>query len=76
MNGYREIGQQLADQLAEALRRSGLTQRELAARLGMTQSSVSQTLRGRYPDWRISTMVRMASGLGYRIRISLEKVDS
>lgn len=75
MIGYREVCKETTERLAEILRQSGRSQRELAESLGMTQSAISATLRGRYPDLRVSTLVRLATGLGYQVRIVMEKVE-
>lgn len=73
MKGYRQIGLEVVQQLEKIWKQSGMSQTELADMLGITQSVVSQTLRGRYPDWRISTIVRFASALGYEVEVTLKR---
>jgi hypothetical protein len=53
--------------LAELRRRSGLTQVELAGRIGMSQSDLSKLERR--PDVRLSSLRTYAAALGSRLRI-------
>src|SRR5436309_13312777 len=56
--------------LARALRSSGLTQSELAARLGKTKGFVSQILGGG-KNLTLRTLADVAGALGYRVQIQL-----
>lgn len=60
--------------LREARRKAGLTQRELAARAGTSQSAVARYERARsIPD--IETLQRLLEACGYELRWSLEPLD-
>ena len=64
---YKRIGpeMELAFTLAEARRKAGLTQAELAVRMGTSQAAVARIESGRSaPKW--STIERYARGVGAR----------
>jgi transcriptional regulator with XRE-family HTH domain len=54
---------ELIEQLARARRESGLSQTEIAARMGTTQSAVARLESGEL-DARLSTLERYAAALG------------
>jgi predicted transcriptional regulator len=64
---------ELIEQLARARRESGLSQTELAARMGTSQSAVARLESGEL-DARLSTLERYADALGravdWRVRPS------
>ena len=55
--------QELMDELAEVRRESGLSQTEIAARMGTSQSAVARLERGEL-DARLSTVERYAAAVG------------
>ena len=55
---------------------SGLTQAQLAERLGVQQPLISKLESGGTKDVKLSTLVRVATALGARIRITFEKDDT
>ena len=57
-------------QLAERRRQLGLTQRDVAERMGTTQSAVSDLEAGR-TDPRWSTVQRYAAAIGARVRVEV-----
>ena len=60
-----------------ALREAGgLTQAQLAERLGVQQPLISKLEGGGTTDVKLSTLVRVAAALGARIRITFEKGDA
>lgn len=60
--------------LREARRKAGLTQRDLAARAGTSQSAVARYERARsLPD--IDTLQRLLAICGYELRWKLEPLD-
>lgn len=63
MRSAQEIGRATLTALERLRRRRGLSQSQLGAISGMGQGDVSQTLRGRYPDWRLTTVFRLATAL-------------
>jgi predicted transcriptional regulator len=63
LEGLRARRQALLDQLVAARRESGLSQTELAARMGTSQSAVARLESGDL-DARLSTLERYAAALG------------
>jgi predicted transcriptional regulator len=67
---------ELLDELAQVRRERGLSQTEIAARMGTSQSAVARLERGEL-DARLSTVERYAAALGrsveWRIRAHEEK---
>jgi hypothetical protein len=59
--------------LAELRTRRGLTQVELAARVGMRQSDLSKAERRH--DWKLSTIARVLDGLGLRGRLVVDDAE-
>ncbi len=57
--------------LARALRSSGLTQSELAARLGKTKGFISQILGGG-KNLTLRTLADVAGALGFKVQIQLQ----
>lgn len=49
------------DKIKEICKERGLTQKELAAKIGVTDISLSKTLRGRYPQ--LQSLERIAKAL-------------
>jgi len=58
----------LAHELADARRRQGLTQRQLAERTGVNQSEISDIERGQ-ANPTFGTLQRLANGLGHRFAL-------
>jgi transcriptional regulator with XRE-family HTH domain len=69
-----ELCVRVADVLNLALDQSGKTQKELAERLGIGESRVSQVLRGD-GNMHIATFARFLRGIGYRSRLVLEVAE-
>jgi len=65
---------ELLDEILKARAEAGLTQAELAARIGTTQSAVArlETAMGKHSP-SIGTLKRYASALGYRLQVRLIK---
>lgn len=68
---------EILDEILKARAEAGLTQAELAARIGTTQSAVArlETAMGKHSP-SIGTLKRYASALGYRLQIHLVKEES
>jgi transcriptional regulator with XRE-family HTH domain len=68
---------EILDEILKARAEAGLTQAELAARIGTTQSTVArlETAMGKHSP-SIGTLKRYASALGYRLQIHLVKEKS
>jgi transcriptional regulator with XRE-family HTH domain len=73
--GFREMAsrrRRLAAGLVELRRASGLSQTEVAARMGTSQSAVARLESG-LADVRLSTLDRYASALGQELDIRLRE---
>lgn len=62
----------ISHQLAAIRRQRGLTQSQLAERVGTKQSGVSRMERDDYGRWNFSTLQKVAFALGCRLKVSLE----
>ena len=72
--GFREMAErrrQLGGELTARRLAAGLSQTELAARMGTSQSAVARLEAGK-GDARISTVARYAHALALRVEITLE----
>lgn len=63
---------EILDSLIMARENLGLTQAELAKKLGTKQSALSRLERGGYKTATVDTLVRAANALGFRLEISLK----
>ena len=73
---YDELDDEFAflDEVLKARARAGLTQAEVAARVGTTQSAIARLESGaRKHSPSIATLQRYARALGYRVEIKLVK---
>lgn len=70
--GFREIAQrrQVIDDLAGARRAAGLSQTEVAARMGTSQSVVARLESGQI-DARLSTLQRYAAAVGHQLELGI-----
>jgi DNA-binding XRE family transcriptional regulator len=73
---YDDLGDEFAflDEVLKARADAGLTQSEVAARVGTTQSAIArlESVQSRHSP-SIATLQRYASALGYRVEIRLVK---
>jgi transcriptional regulator with XRE-family HTH domain len=73
--GFREMGQrrqQLMAELAERREAAGLTQTQVAARMGTSQSAVAR-LELAAADVRMSTLQRYAAAIGAELEWRLDR---
>lgn len=73
MPGFREMAlrrRALAESLVDLRRRSGLSQTQVAARMGTSQSAVARLEAGEV-DVRLSTLERYAAAVGHRLDVRL-----
>src|SRR5260370_7420832 len=70
-----ELIVEVTEALARALRASGLTKSELAARLGRTKGFVSQVMGGGR-NLTLRTLADMAAAIGCRVRVNLIQESS
>ena len=72
--GFREMAQRrqaLAEELVSARLEAGLSQTEVAARMGTSQSAVARLESGQL-DVRLSTLERYAAAVGHVVSFRLE----
>ena len=62
----------VTDELAERRQRLGLSQTQVAARMGTSQSAVARLESGD-ADVRLSTLERYAAALGHQLHVTLKK---
>lgn len=65
----------IADELVALRARLGLTQSELAAKVGMSQSVIARAESGRHPI-NARTLTRIATSVGFRWRPAFESIDA
>ena len=72
---FKKAGQawEVAMQLAALRKESGLSQKELASRLGTSQQQISRLESPGYEGHSLSMMRRVADELGATVRVSIEK---
>jgi transcriptional regulator with XRE-family HTH domain len=73
---YDELSEEFAflDEVLRARARAGLTQAEVARRIGTTQSAIARLESGgRHHSPSVATLQRYARALGYRLQIKLIK---
>ncbi len=70
--GFREIAQRrrVVDELAGARRAAGLSQTEVAVRMGTSQSVVARLESGQI-DARLSTLQRYAAAVGHQLQLGI-----
>lgn len=80
--GYREayaedfLGASIATQLVVLREQRGLTQEELAQQIGTHQPSVSRFENVNRAAWNISSLKKIATALGVRLKVSFETFGS
>ena len=69
-----DVFSEISEQLIEARNNTGITQKELAQKTGLTQALISRIESGKsHPT--IETLKRIADGLGLRLVVSLEEFE-
>jgi len=63
----------LAQKIAEMRQEKHLNQKELAARLGVSQQFVSQIETGEGKNLTLDTLIRIAESLGHKVKISFPR---
>ncbi len=61
----------IAEQLARARQSRGMTQGELARRMGTSQPAVARMERGNYGGYTIKALAKAAGALGHQLRVEL-----
>jgi predicted XRE-type DNA-binding protein len=64
---------ELMQKIAALLQEQGWTQAEAAKRCGVTQPRINDLLRGRVSRFSLDALVNIATALGWRVRMDIEK---
>jgi transcriptional regulator with XRE-family HTH domain len=64
----------LCERLYEARAAAGLTQQEVADRAGISRQTVAKLENGDFEHARISTLLKVASVLGYEVELEPQRV--
>jgi DNA-binding XRE family transcriptional regulator len=73
---YDELGRlRLAHRIAELREKCGLTQAQLAERVGTTQAGISRLENPNYRNYSLTTLEKVAAALGARLRVELEEAS-
>jgi DNA-binding XRE family transcriptional regulator len=71
---YDELGRlRLAHRIAELRERCGLTQAQLAEKVGTTQAGISRLENPNYRNYSLTTLEKVAAALGARLKVELEE---
>ena len=70
---YDEIGRlRLAHRIVELREKCGLTQAQLADKVGTTQAGISRLENPNYRNYSLTTLEKVAAALGARLKVELE----
>ncbi len=67
-----KLRSELMHQIAAVVTEQGWTQRDAAARCGVTQPRMNDLLRGRISRFSLDALVNIATALGLRVQVRLE----
>jgi DNA-binding XRE family transcriptional regulator len=71
---YDELDRlRLAHRITELREKSGLTQAELAKKVGTTQAGISRLENPNYRNYSLKTLEKVATALGARLKVELEE---
>ncbi len=65
-----KVRAKLMQELTQIIKETGETQNDIAKRLGVTQSRISDLVRGKIQKFTIDNLVNMMSKSGYRVEIN------
>lgn len=68
------LQREVREEVLNLMEAEGVTQKELARRLGVTHSLVSQWLHSKH-NWTLSTLERIGEALGYTFVVSGWQID-
>jgi predicted XRE-type DNA-binding protein len=63
---------ELMNKIEHFVRSSGLTQKECAARMGVTQPRLNDLLKGKIDKFSLDALVNMLGHAGIRVRVSVK----
>jgi DNA-binding XRE family transcriptional regulator len=71
---YDELDRlRLAHRITELREKSGLTQAQLAEKVGTTQAGISRLENPNYRNYSLKTLDKVATALGARLKVELEE---
>ena len=71
---YDELGRlRLAQRIAELREQRGLTQAQLAEKVGTTRAGISRLENPNYQNYSLKTLEKVAAALGARLKIEIEE---
>ncbi len=65
-----KVRAKLMQELTQIIKETGETQNDIAKRLGVTQSRISDLMRGKIQKFTIDNLVNIMSKSGYRVEIN------
>jgi transcriptional regulator with XRE-family HTH domain len=65
----------LVEQITALRKARGLSQRDLAARVGVTQPVIAKIESGTTKNLELRTLARIAAGLRLRVKVVLEQIE-
>lgn len=71
-----QVQHSLLKRLRQIAREEGLTHAEIARRGGSSRTRVTSILNGNLDNVSSDLLIRLLSALGYRIRVSVSRIDS
>lgn len=63
---------QLGYQIQQARKKSGLTQKQLAARIGSSQGAITRLESGNYTSYTVKTLEKIAAAFGGKLYVELQ----
>ena len=70
---YEELGRlRLAHRITELREKCGLTQADLARKVGTTQAGISRLENPNYHNYSLATLEKIAAALGAKLKVELE----
>ncbi|MCC6587122.1 MAG: XRE family transcriptional regulator [Bryobacterales bacterium] len=71
-----QVQYSLLKKLRQVVQRESLTHAEVARRGGSSRTRVTAILNGNLDNVSSDLLIRLLSGLGYRVRVSVSRVDT
>ena len=65
----------LAEKIRKARMEAGLSQADVARRIGTTQSAIARLESGNYERLSLSTLLKVTRALKYRIKLEIEPIQ-
>ena len=69
-----QLRSELMNKIEHFVRSGGLTRKECAARMGVTEPQLNEILKGKIDKFSLDALVNMLGHAGMRVRLIVEKV--